>query len=197
MAEGDISWRYCVDKLKGYTIALETAPVPVAEMPDAAGAVRDIERRLAAIRHGWNDEQMEAAKDAEGEFGPPTFERTPYGTVSPKVVGTEFRTVTTRTAKRTYNTAPLLRGIAQGLTVRHGVETSEMDALRFVLRGGIASIDWKWRPLTVLARDLGLPMRVVPRPIADDGDLDGPWVGEDWREGVKQEAITPDGKEQA
>jgi hypothetical protein len=183
------TWRNAVDGIKLILEGLEQTDVPVVEMPDAAGAVRDLERRLAELRHRWNEAQVEEARDPESELGPPTMEHSQFGSQTVQVVGREYRTVTNRSAKRTYNTAALLRGIAVGLTAHSLTETSELDALQFVLRGGIASVAWKWTPLTRLARDLGLPLRTVDHAIPDDGDLDAPHVGEEWRESIHQEAV--------
>ena len=184
------TWREPIRTIRGAVSVLEEGDIPVAEMPDAAGEVRHIERRLAELRHRWNEEQLEATRDPEGEFGPPTLERTQFGTVTTRLEGAEYRTVTTRTARRTYNTAAILHGVAAALAERNSVETSEVDALLFSMRAGVASVSWKWTPLQRLARDLGLPLRTVPHAIPDDGDLDAPWIGEQWKETVRQEAVT-------
>jgi hypothetical protein len=187
-------WRLTMTNLKVDIGLLEAATIPIQDMPDAAGMVRAIEVRLADLRHGWNTEQVQAAKDPESEFGPSTLkpERSAFGTVQPQVVGREFRTVTTRTAKRTYNTAPILIGLSKALAEDDTKVVTPIDALTYAIRERAAEVTWKWTALTRLARDLGLPLKVAKGPIADDGDLDGPWVGEDWRETVTQQAIVPE-----
>lgn len=162
--------------------------VTVTEMPDLAGRIRAVERNLADIRKALNETQLEAARDPESEVGPGTFEPEPTpwgGTVHPKVQGTGYRTVTSRSAKRTYNTAPILVGIAEAVEGLDGL----LDGLVYGLENGLLTVAWRWTPLQKFAQAHGLPMKVVQHPIADDGDLDGPWVGEKWTESVKQEAI--------
>jgi hypothetical protein len=187
-----MTWPHHIDGIKLHLGLLELDGIPIAEMPDAAGEVRAIERRLATLRQGWNAEQLEAARDPESEFGPATFptEHGQFGTVQPKVVGSEYRTVTTRTAKRTYNTGAILAGM-----VTHGGFAGTMDALVFAVRERLATVDWRWADLQRYCRATGLPLRTVPQRILDDGDLDGPWVGEEWREQVRQERIPKEGEE--
>ena len=178
-------WNDHLETIRAAVRLLAETDIPVAEMPDAAAAVREVERRLANLRRGWNEEQVTAAKDPEGEFGPPTLERTQFGTIRPVVTGADFRTVTTRSAKRTYNTAAILHGM-----VARGGFLGVTDALTFALREGLARVEWRWSDLQRYATTVGLPLRTVPHRIADDGDLDGPWVGEDWKTTVSQKAIT-------
>lgn len=183
-------WQKHIFDMKTALLELEAAEVPVAEMPDAAGAVRDLERRLAELRHRWNEAQVEEAHDPESELGPPTLEHTAFGTQKVQVVGRQYRTVTTRSAKRTYNTAAILHDM-----VEHGLFAGSMDALGFALRERLARVEWRWSDLTRYARTVGLPLRTVAHAIPDDGDLDAPHVGEEWRESIKQEAV--ESKEEA
>lgn len=197
MVNGDIArsdnhptWRVVVDRiLEDMRLLAETA-IPVVEMPDAAGAVRAVEVKLAAIRQGWNAEQLAAASDPESELGPSTFppERGAHGTRQPQVVGTEFRTVTTRTAKRSYNTAAILCGIARGLS-QPGAGVGPIEALTWAVKERLAKVEWRWQELQRVAREYGLPLRVVQGVVADDGDTEGPWVGELWKTRTEQEAL--------
>lgn len=186
-----LHWRAAVDEMREVLGLLETAAIPIVELPDAAGAVRDIERRLADLRHRWNEQQVEEARDPESELGPPTLERTQFGSQKVQVTGREYRTVTTRSAKRTYNTTALLWGIARGLEAREpqAGPVSELNALRYCIVAGVASVKWAWTPLTRLARDLGMALHTVPHAVAEGDDLGGPQVGETWVEQVRQEAV--------
>ena len=182
----NLRWDHFIGCIEDDIRQLRDAPIDIREMPDAAGRVRAIERRLADLRHAWNEEQLAAAKDPESELGPGTFEPepSPYGgTIHPKVVGTEYRTVTSRSAKRSFSTAPILVGISEA----EGI--GPVEGLMFAIDQGLAAMTWKWTPLKKYVLAKGLPMRVVEHPIPDDGDLDGPWVGELWSESVRQEAI--------
>jgi hypothetical protein len=163
--------------------------IDVDQMPDLAGRIRSAERALQEIRWALNEEQVAAAKDPESPVGPDTFpdEKTAFGTVKPRVVGQQFRTVTTRSCKRSYNTAPILMGVAEV----EGFD-SPLDALPFALSAGLLTITWKWTPLDKYSRANGLPLKTVKREIADDGDLDGPWVGEVWTESTRQEPVRGD-----
>jgi hypothetical protein len=184
-----MTWQETVEDLRNKTAWLALLSIPVEEMPDAAAQVRDVERRLAELRHGWNEQQIQAARDPENDLGPATFpaERTSFGTVQPQVVGRQWRTVTTRTAKRSYNTAAIIHGLVQ-----HGAYQEPTLALMGAIREGAAKVDWRWTQLQALARRLGLPLRTVDHAIPDDGDLDAPWVGESWQESVRQEPVKGD-----
>jgi len=191
-----IPWKVATDTIKvGVSLLEHDVVIPVAEMPDAAATVRDIERRLADLRHGWNTEQIAAARDPESEVGPPTFEPTPFGVQRVEVKGTEYKTVTTRSAKRTYNTAAIIHGIAKALGGSQE-PVSPTEALLWAVRRGVAAVEWKWKRLQETARELDLPMRVVLHPISDDGDLAGPWVGEKWTERIGQKAVMDEGSDE-
>lgn len=170
---------------------LRGVPVDVLAMPDASGRLRAVEITLAEVRRGWNAATLVAVKDPENPLGPETFpaERTLFGTVKPRVVGTQYRTVTKRSAKRTYSTAAILKGAGDS----EHFAGSPLEALMAMLREGAVRLDYVWGEFEKFCRRYGLPMRVVEGAITDDGDVTGPWVGEVWKETVSQEAVKDDG----
>ncbi len=180
--------------LQRATKNLEAVSLETPEVPDAAGAVRAVEVRLGDMRRAWNDAAVADASDPESEYGPDTLgsqepEKGPYGgTIHPKVTGTKYRTVTTRSCKRTYNTAAIMVGLARADELPE--VTDPVEALMWAIENKVATVKWGWRQLEKMAKGLGLPMRVVPREIADDGDIEAPWVGEDWKDKTTQEPIT-------
>ena len=178
-------WRELIDGMKQAVTALEADTISVAEMPDAAGRLHEIERRLAVLRRRWNAEQIEAANDPESEVGMSVLAPEPgrFGTVRPKVVGTEFRTVTTRSAKRTFNVAAILAGASKAW------DADIATTIRRLLAERVVKIDVRWSELDRLAKREGLPMRVVDHEV-DDDDVTGAWVGEVWTTRTKQEPIT-------
>ncbi len=188
--------------LQRATKNLEALTIEVPDIPDAAGDVRAIEVRLQSLRKDWNELAVMEAEDPESEYGPETLgsqepERGQFGgVVRPRVTGERYRTVEkSGPTKRTYNTAAILQGIANAepLANEMSAEAHEgpLDALMWAIEQKVAEIKWKWTPLQKAAKALGLPMRVVKHEIADDGDLDGPWVGEVHSTVTTQEPITP------
>ncbi len=180
--------------LQRATKNLEQATVEVPDIPDAAGDVRAIEVRLQALRKEWNELAVVEAKDPESPHGPDTLgsqesEKGQFGgRVTPRVTGQRYRTVEkSGPTKRTYNTAAIIWGI-QGSPEAPSV--TPIDALMWAVEQKIATIKWNWTPLQKAAKAMGLPMRVVKHEIADDGGLDGPWVGEVHSTITTQEPIT-------
>jgi hypothetical protein len=91
--------------------------------------------------------------------------------------------VTTRSAKRSYNTAAIVWAVA-GAT-----DGDPTHALMRCVNTGVATVAWSWSKLRSLAEELGLPLKKVNHPVIEDGDIEGPWVGEDWKAQVRQEAV--------
>ena len=196
-----------LERLEESTAALTDVTLDTVAVPDFAGRVRAIERVLAEVRRRWNDEAVADAKDPEGTpdlaiSHDPKAEIGRFGGVTrTRVVGDQFRTETYNApTKRTYNTAPILQGITEALD---DIETP-IDALKMCISEGVVTVKWNWQPKTGtglkrLAEQIGLPMIIVPRDIADDGDLDGPWVGakpgEEKTRQVPIQVIDDDGKE--
>ncbi len=187
--------------LQRATKNLEQATVEVPDIPDAAGDVRAIEVRLQALRKDWNELAVVEAKDPESPHGPDTLgsqesEKGQFGgRVTPRVTGQRYRTVEkSGPTKRFYNTAPILQGISQMEHTMVGrdpnEDTTPLDALMWAIEQKIVTIKWNWTPLQKMVKAMGLPMRVVKHEIADDGDLDGPWVGEVHSTITTQEPIT-------
>lgn len=176
---------------------LEELKIEVPDIPDAAGDVRAMEVRLQALRKDWNELAVTEAKDPESPFGPDTLgsqepEASQFGgRVTPRVTGQRYRTVEKPgPTKRTYNTAPILHGIAESDSEHIVGVSSPLDALMWAVSQKIITIKWNWTPLQKMVKALGLPMRVVKHEIADDGDLDGAWVGEVHSTITTQEPIT-------
>ena len=174
---------------------LEALTIEVPGIPDAAGDVRAIEVRLQALRKDWNELAVTEAKDPESEYGPETLgsqesEKGQFGgIVRPRVTGQRYRTVEkSGPTKRTYNTGAILNGIAES----DETETSSpLEALMWAIAQKVVTLKWNWTPLQKAAKAFGLPMRVVKHEIADDGDLDGAWVGEEHSTITTQAPITP------
>ena len=173
---------------------LEELTIEVPDIPDAAGDVRAIEVRLQALRKDWNELAVTEAKDPESEFGPETLgpqepEKGQFGgMVRPRVTGQRYRTVEkSGPTKRTYNTAAILYGIHRA---PDATPVTPIEALMWCIEQKVATIKWNWTPLKKVAGQLGLPMRIVKHEIADDGDLDAAWVGEEHSTITTQEPIT-------
>ena len=180
---------------------LEKLTIEVLDIPDAAGDIRAVEIRLQSLRKDWNELAVTEAKDPESEFGPETLgsqeaEKGQFGgVVRPRVTGERYRTVEkSGPTKRTYNTGAILHGIStsDNAPIEGGPHDvySPLEALMWCIEQKVAESKWKWTPLQKAAKALGLPMRIVKHEIADDGDLDGPWVGEEHSTITTQEPIT-------
>ncbi len=198
-----------LERLEESTTALADVTLDTVAVPDFAGRVRAIERVLAEVRRRWNDEAVADAQDPESEHGPGIITDPPAdvgrfgGVTRTRVVGEQFRTETYRgPTKRSYNTAAILAGLTAS-EILEDVETPT-EALMFCITEGVVTVKWNWQPkqgtgLKRLAEQIGLPMVIVPRDIADDGDLDGPWVGakpgEEKTRQVPIQVIDDDGKE--
>ena len=178
--------------------ALGEVDLEVPDIPDFAGRVRAVEVKLQKMRRAWNEAAVIEAKDPESPHGPETLggatEVSPFGKVTkPKVTGTLYRTVVNTKTDRSYNTGAIINQIADSKLVED-VDTP-IEAIMWAVRMGLATLKWNWTPLQKAAKALGLPLRVVPHSIADDGDLDGPWVGEQKTETTTQEPIPQGGKD--
>ena len=176
--------------------SLETLTIEVPDIPDAAGDIRAVEIRLQALRKDWNELAVTEAKDPESEYGPETLgpqeaEQGQFaGVTRPRVTGARYRTVDkSGPTKRTYNTAAILKGIADRHT-GFSAGDGPLDALMWCVEQKLLDLKWKWTPLQKAAKALGLPMRVVKHEIADDGDTGGAWVGEEHSTVTTQEPIT-------
>lgn len=211
-----MTWQDAIEEIGAAVRRLEAMTIADEDLPDAAEGARLWAGRLGELKREWLDQAMQAMRDPESPVGPATFDEPPDDasrvanepmpvgptTKQPRgYTGAGGATVkTSRTAKRSYNTAAILVGIAEGEydqrcavhLAEHGPDgptpdppMTPVEALLYAVRGGVATVSWKWTPLKDLAAELGLPMRIVKREIADDGDPTGPWVGEVWTEKPK------------
>jgi hypothetical protein len=121
--------------------------------------VADVVGRLAHISRWVN----EIKRDLLAEAGP---ER-----------GMSYQLVGSRAATRSYNTPALIAAFA-----------AEGVGLPDLVQGDVVRLDWRWTELKRAAYDAGVTLRIAPREIADD-DLDGPMVGEVWRDELRVEAV--------
>lgn len=86
------------------------------------------------------------------------------------VEGEGYRVTVGHKATRSYNTAGLLAA----------VNPDTHQALRSLRAAGAVELKWRWTQLRRFFASERLELRVVPREVGDDGDLDGPHVGEVW-----------------
>lgn len=95
------------------------------------------------------------------------------------VSGSEYRITEQRWADRSYNTAGLLSKFAdRGLGINHLVKLRAVE------------LKWRWTEVKNLLYTSDIDLSIAPREIEDDGEVDGPLVGETWKsrytvEGVK------------
>lgn len=92
---------------------------------------------------------------------------------TPKVEGDNYKVEETRKATRSYNTAGILIAAAHGRPLDETIlELRDQDVVR---------LQWQWSKLNRYFADHRLELRVAKGfEIPDDGNLDGPHVGEVW-----------------
>jgi hypothetical protein len=96
--------------------------------------------------------------------------------MDPSSVGDEYRQVEQRRAKRSYNTARLIDAFGEaGLSMQQ------------LIRDDVLRLSWQWTPLRRVASQAGVTLAITPNEVLDDGDLDGPMVGEVWSTSYKVE----------
>lgn len=89
--------------------------------------------------------------------------------IEPGTEGDEYKATTGRKARRTYNTGRLIDAFANA-----GV------SFMGLVRDDVIRIGWQWSNLRKAASTYGVTLAITPNEIDDDGDLDGPMVGEVW-----------------
>ena len=90
------------------------------------------------------------------------------------VRGDKYQLTEINEAKRTYNSAVILKSFAEN-------EWTLQD----LIRADAVRLTWRWSQLNRAVRDARVMVTIAQREIDDDGDLDGPMVGEVWK--TKQE----------
>lgn len=86
------------------------------------------------------------------------------------VRGSAYSVNETRKGVRSYNTAAIIsRFAAQGVSLNE------------LVRNDVARISWQWTNLQRAAQDADVDMHLTHREIEDNGEVDGPMVGEVWK----------------
>lgn len=135
------------------------------EVADILGEIRHIERLMADWRRSLSAE----TPDAEGK---------------------NYRTVTKRRARRSYNTTRIIGDVQVALAKERG-EASAWDAIRELMGADALRLQVRWSDLKKLLALWDIPLVVAQHEI-EDGDLAEAQVGEIWEEYTTQEAITND-----
>ena len=86
------------------------------------------------------------------------------------VDGNEYRVVEQRKANRSYNTAAILADFDE-----RGI------GLRDLLRRDAARLSWHWTGLKRAAESEDVDLTIAHHEIEDEGEMDGPLVGEVWK----------------
>jgi hypothetical protein len=165
---------------------LRTFPLEGGQLADAAGMCRRVERDLAEIRHGWNEQLKDAEPVQAAEPAAPTQ----WDKDTAQAVGRKFQTTKSRSAKRSYSTAAILHGVAQE------TNTNPMQQLNMMVMAGVAVIDWKYTKLKGYLEGLGIDLgehTVSDEPVDDDGSISSDWMGEVWSTSMGQQAIKQGG----
>lgn len=132
---------------------LTRCPVPTgAEAADAFGHVRRAEVELADWRRSLLSEQD----------GP--------------VVGDLYQIVEDRKAERTFSLAPIMTDMME-----HDATLDGYRVLNELLAAKAAKLTFSWTNLQRLFARKGMTLRVANHEIEDDGDADGPHVGQVWK----------------
>lgn len=129
-------------------------PVPTGDqIADLLGQTRSVEVLLAEWRRTLTAEQDEPA------------------------VGTHYRTEVVRKAVRSYSTAPILAAVAER-DPKGGI----FGALMRLRSEGAVKLSWSWTKLQRFLAANDIELTIANHEIDDDGDTDGPMVGQVWTE---------------
>lgn len=165
---------------------LRTLPLEGGQLADAAGMCRRVERDLADIRRGWNEQLKDAEPTAAAEPQAPSQ----WDSGEAQAVGKQFQTTKSRSAKRSYSTAAILAGVAEE------TNTSPMVQLNTMVMAGVAVITWKYTKLKGYLEGVGIDLAehtLKDEPIDDDGTISPDWMGEVWTTTMSQQAIRQEG----
>lgn len=138
-----------------YVAAQELTRTPVPTGPEAAdafGQVRRVEVELADWRRSLLSEQD--------------------GTV----VGDMYQIVEDRKAARSYSVAPIMTDMME-----HDATLDGYRVLNELLASKAAKLTFSWTNLQRLFARKGMTLRVANHEIEDDGDAEGPHVGQVWK----------------
>lgn len=103
-----------------------------------------------------------------------TIKRSLMSELAGPVRGESYQLVESNAAQRSYNSA--------GLLVRF---TERGWTLPDLIRTGAVKLTWQWTNLQRATREAAVDLTITHREIGDDGEIDGPLVGEVWK--TKQE----------
>lgn len=98
--------------------------------------------------------------------------------VSGPVRGHDYQITSGNRADRSYNTAAILS--------RFFDKDWELADL---IRSGAMKPTWQWTALQAACRAAGVDMVITQRELLEDGDVDGPMVGENWKTDLRVEGI--------
>jgi len=145
---------YLTDIEASTSVLVKTA-VPDELVADVAGRVQHVERTLGQFRRNLLAEQD---VDVDGRE---------YGLRSGG-----------RVATRSYN----LAAITYSLIDEQTDITTFMEALNELISQQAVKLTFGWQRLQKVFQDHDVMLRVAHHEISDDGDVDGPHVGEVWSE---------------
>jgi hypothetical protein len=94
------------------------------------------------------------------------------------VTGDNYQVAETRSATRSYNTAAILSAFTEAGWDLHDLR--KRDAVR---------LTWRWTELRAAYNEAGATMKLAPREIEDDGDIDGAHIGEFWKSSMSIKAV--------
>jgi len=104
------------------------------------------------------------------------YKRALLSEVTEPTDGKEYRAAFSRSAKRSYNTAAILKSFDDA-----GVDLKALRA------ADVVRLQWRWTELKAEAYKAGVTLSIAPRELGDDGDLDEPMIGEVWEDSIRLE----------
>ena len=143
--------------------AVASSALPDELTAEAAGRVRAVERNLAGFRQSILAEAS----------GP-----------SPDLTGGGFKLVEKRTCKRSYSLAPIVADVSAA------TGKTSFEVIMDMIAGGALSLTVGWQNLERYFVQHDITLRKAGHEITNDGDVDGPHVGEVWTSKVEQVAVT-------
>lgn len=126
-------------------------PVPEEDTPDAAGRGRALENKLAGWRRGMVVELPSTTK------------------------GEKYKVVVGRKCDRSYSIAPVVTALGDKYP-----DDNNFELLMRLITSQAVKLTWSWTYIKRMFEREDMELRIVSHEILDDGDPDGPHVGEVW-----------------
>ncbi len=135
--------------------------LPTPEPAETADLIGDL-RQIEILLAEWRRGLLVETPDAEGQ---------------------RYRTVTRRKAKRSYNTTKIIHSVATEL------DLDTLTAIRRLREAGAFKFTVRWTDLKKAFALWDLDLVTSSHEVADEGDISGAHVGEQWDEHTAQEPI--------